>query len=144
MIENDTVRLLRECDAGIKMGVAAIDGVLGHTHDKQLRHTLHQNKEQHAALQEELDAMLRRCHDRGKNPSVMARSMSVLKINAMLAWHPTDRTVADLLTDGCNMGMKSLHRYLNQYPAADTQSKQLAQRIIALEQSLSSAVTPFL
>lgn len=28
MIEQDTIRLLRECDAGIKMGVSSIDEVL--------------------------------------------------------------------------------------------------------------------
>ena len=28
MIEQDTIRLLRECDAGIQMGVSAIDDVL--------------------------------------------------------------------------------------------------------------------
>ena len=28
MIESDTIKLLRECDAGIKMGVASIDDVL--------------------------------------------------------------------------------------------------------------------
>ena len=28
MNANDTVKLLRECDAGIKMGVASIDDVL--------------------------------------------------------------------------------------------------------------------
>ena len=29
MIEQDTVKLLRECDAGVKMGVASINDVLG-------------------------------------------------------------------------------------------------------------------
>ena len=29
MIENDTVRLLRECDAGVDMGVSAISDVMG-------------------------------------------------------------------------------------------------------------------
>ena len=28
MIESDTIKLLRECDAGIKMGVASIEDVL--------------------------------------------------------------------------------------------------------------------
>ena len=28
MIEKDTVRLLRECDAGVKMGVSSIDDVV--------------------------------------------------------------------------------------------------------------------
>ena len=29
MIEQDTIKLLRECDAGVKMGVDSIDDVLG-------------------------------------------------------------------------------------------------------------------
>ena len=28
MIEQDTIKLLRECDAGVKMGIASIDDVL--------------------------------------------------------------------------------------------------------------------
>lgn len=28
MIEKDTIKLLRECDAGVKMGVSSIDDVL--------------------------------------------------------------------------------------------------------------------
>lgn len=36
MIESDTIKLLRECDAGIKMGVASIDEVLNYVHDKTL------------------------------------------------------------------------------------------------------------
>ena len=30
MIEKDTIRLLRECDAGVKMGVSSINDVIGH------------------------------------------------------------------------------------------------------------------
>ena len=33
MISPDTIKLLRECDAGIKMGVSSIDEVLGYVHD---------------------------------------------------------------------------------------------------------------
>ena len=32
MISPDTIKLLRECDAGIKMGVSSIDEVLGYVH----------------------------------------------------------------------------------------------------------------
>ena len=34
MIESDTIKLLRECDAGIKMGVASIDDVLDYVNDR--------------------------------------------------------------------------------------------------------------
>ena len=36
MIEQDTIRLLRECDAGIKMGVSSIDEVLDYVNSDEL------------------------------------------------------------------------------------------------------------
>ena len=36
MIEQDTIKLLRECDAGVKMGVASIDDVLDQVHSRAL------------------------------------------------------------------------------------------------------------
>ena len=40
MIEQDTVRLLRECDSGAKMGITAIDDVMGHVKSEKLRRQL--------------------------------------------------------------------------------------------------------
>ena len=38
MIEQDTIRLLRECDAGIKMGVSSIDDVFDYVSSDDFRH----------------------------------------------------------------------------------------------------------
>ena len=38
MVEQDTIKLLRECDAGIKMGVSSIDEVLQYIKSDTLRH----------------------------------------------------------------------------------------------------------
>ena len=54
MIEPDTVKLLRECDAGVKMGVASIEGVLDHVQSGRLRQCLTDCKREHAALDNEL------------------------------------------------------------------------------------------
>ena len=40
MIEQDTIKLLRECDAGVEMGVLAIDDVLGKAHSDVLEQYL--------------------------------------------------------------------------------------------------------
>lgn len=37
MIESDTIKLLRECDAGIKMGVASIEDVLDYVSNTDLK-----------------------------------------------------------------------------------------------------------
>ena len=40
MIEQDTIKLLRECDAGIKMGVSSIEDVIDDVKDENLKKIL--------------------------------------------------------------------------------------------------------
>lgn len=144
MIEQDTIKLLRECDAGIKMGVSSIEDVLGHVSDEKLEKKLTLCKDQHEKLQTELQQLLGKYQDEGKNPSAIAKSMSWMKTNVKLGMEDSDATVADLMTDGCNMGVKSLNRYLNQYKAADETSKDITKRLISLEQQLTKDLQPYL
>ena len=144
MIEKDTVRLLRECDAGIKMGVKSICDVMDHVKSRELRELLHACKDRHDELDKELQELLGQYGDEGKEPSLMAEAMSKIKTEMKLQMKHTDQTVADLMTDGCDMGVKSLSRYLNQYAAADEKSKDLAKRLIALEADLAVDLRDFL
>lgn len=144
MIEKDTIRLLRECDAGIKMGVKAIDDVFDKVNSKDLLDLLNACKDEHDKLDKELQELLGRYEDDGKNPSMMAEAMSKMKTEFKLAMHENDNTIADLMTDGCNMGVKSLNKYLNQYAAADEKSKDITKRLINLEAQLAVDLRKFL
>lgn len=144
MIEPDTIKLLRECDAGIKMGVSSIDKVLDYVHDEKLRKCLVDCKNEHDKLKEEIQTLISKFHDEGKEPDPMAKGMSWIKTNVKLAMDESDETIAELMTDGCNMGVKSLSRYLNQYKAADEKSKNITKRLIKLEEKLTEDVRPFL
>ena len=137
MVEQDTIKLLRECDAGVKMGVTSIDEVIGHTHSEELNRKLARCKEEHEQLQVEIQQLLGKYKDEGKNPNPIAKGMSWMKTNMKLGMEDTDATIADLMTDGCNMGVKSLNRYLNQYKAADEVSKDITKRLINLEEKLT-------
>ena len=144
MIEQDTIKLLRECDAGIKMGVESIDDVLDFVHSEVLMKALTDCKKEHEMLNEEIQELLDRYHDDGKNPNPIAQGMSIMKTNVKLVINESDHTIADLITDGCNMGVKSLSRYLNQYKAADEVSKDIAKRLIHLEEQLAVDIRTFL
>lgn len=144
MIEPDTIKLLRECDAGIKMGVASIDDVLDYVHDATLRKCLADCKSEHDKLKEEIQLLLDKYHDDGKEPNAMAKSMSWMKTNVKLVMDESDETIADLMTDGCNMGVKSLNKYLNQYKAADEKTKDITKRLINLEEKLAVDIRCFL
>ena len=144
MIEKDTVKLLRECDAGIKMGVDSIEDVLDRVHCKDLRRILADSKQEHEDLKIEIQDMLNRYHDDGKDPGFMAKSMSHMKTGIKLGLEDTDATIADLMTDGCNMGIKGLSRYLNQYAAADEKSKDICKKLIKIEEKLALDMRDYL
>ena len=144
MIEPDTIKLLRECDAGIKMGVSSIEDVLDKVRDEEFRKCLADCKIKHDKLKEEIHSLLTQYHDDGKEPDPMAKGMSWIKTNMKLAMDESDKTIADLMTDGCNMGIKSLRKYLNQYEAADEKTKDIAKRLINLEEKLVTDIREFL
>ena len=74
----------------------------------------------------------------------MAKGMSWMKTNMKLVMDESDATIANLMTDGCNMGVKSLNKYLNQYEAADEKTKAITKRLIKLEEKLADDVREFL
>ncbi len=143
-MEKNTTALLKECDAGIKMGVASINEVLEYVSQDELLRILRDGKEKHEVLRSDLEKLLAQHGGEGKEPNAMAKSMSWVKTNVKLMLNESDRTIADLMTDGCNMGVKGLSRYLNEYSDADKEARDIARRLIDLESSMAVDMRPFL
>lgn len=144
MIEQDTIKLLRECDAGVKMGIASIDSVLDKVQSPEFEKKLSDCLREHEKLGDEIRERLSRFHDDGKEPNPMAKGMSKMKAGVKTSLDNSDNAIADVMTDGCNMGVKSLNRYLNQYEAADEVSKDIAKRLINLEEQLAVDIRKYL
>lgn len=144
MVEEDTIRLLRECDAGIKMGISAIDEVVDCVSAEKLKKCLSDCRNEHEKLKKEIRSLLDKYQDEGKEPNPIAKGMSWMKTGVRMAVNQSDSAIADLMTDGCNMGVKSLSRYLNQYKAADEVSKDITKRLIKLEEELAVNMRGFL
>ena len=113
MGQEETIRLLQECDAGVQMGIASIQEILPYVKEEKFRQLLLGCRDKHEKLQEEIRQKL-------------------------------DATIADLMTDGCNMGIKSLHRCLNQYAEADEKAKDIAKRLINIEEKLTVDIRSYL
>ena len=143
-METDTIKLLRECNAGIKMGEDAIKQVLPHARNDELKHTLQVCKNTHAALGDETHALLLQHNADTKDAHPMARAMSSMKIYATMMAKESDSRIADLMTDGCDMGIKSLTKYLNKYKNANDDAKNITKRLIASEEYLESKMRQFL
>lgn len=144
MEQNDTVNLLRECAAGSAMAVESIDEVMEKVCDAKLKEILVESREHHEKLGNEIEEALDAHHSDEKEPGAIAKSMSWIKTNVKMSLDNSDSTVADLITDGCNMGIKSLHRFLNQYSKADELSKALCGRLAQIEEKLGKDMRAYL
>ena len=144
MVNSDTIKLLKECDAGSKMAVASIDDVVEKIRDSSMKSLLQESKDHHEKLGNEIHSLLNKYGKCEKDPAPMAKGMSWMKTNIKMTMDDSDATVADLITDGCNMGIKSLHRYMNQYEAADDTSKDICNRLVAIEEELNKGLRKYL
>ncbi|MBQ8349249.1 MAG: hypothetical protein IJY19_06330 [Ruminococcus sp.] len=144
MIEQDTIKLLRECDAGIKMGISSLDDSMKYVKNPELKEILGNSAKEHTKIKHDMQNLLDRYHDDGKEPPAMAKGMEWLKTNVKLAVEASDNAVAAFITDGCNMGIKSLSRYMNQYKAADEKSKNISKKLINIEEKLAFDIRQFL
>ena len=115
-----------------------------HVKKEDFRKKLKKCRDEHEDLQDKILQELEKYQDDGKNPNPIVNGMSWMKTNMKLTMEESDATIADLMTDGCNMGVKSLNRYLNQYKAADEVSKDITKRLINLEEKLAIDIRQYL
>lgn len=144
MATQDSIYLLRECDAGAKMAMASLDDVKDRTRNAEMQTILLESRQQHELIAEQIHKLLDSIGTGEKDPSPMARGMSAVKTGVKMGLDDSDQTVADLITDGCGMGIKSLHRYLNQYAAAETIARAVCRMLIAVEEQLVCDIKRFL
>lgn len=141
---DDTVNLLRECSAGTQMAVFSIDEILEKVRDEKLGKILSDSKKEHEKLGDTVHAYLKELNDAPKDPGIMAKGMSWLETNAKIMMDDGDKTIASLITDGCNMGIKTVQQHLNDYAGANKRSKELAEELIRLEETLRHHLRDYL
>lgn len=144
MLNSDSINLLKECDSGTKMAVSAIDEVKSKVSDVKLMDLLMESRKHHEKLGNELHSVLNENNCSEQEPNPIAKSMSWFKTNMKLTMNDSDKTVADLITDGCDMGVKSLHKYLNQYGSAQEPATGICKSLIKIEEELRDGLKQYL
>ena len=141
---NDTEKLLRECNSGIQMGVDSISHVMPYVKNQEMKSALNACKDKHAVLGDMTHKKLIASNLDTKNPHPVAKMMSDVSTRMKITMNRTDNEIASIMTDGCNMGIKSLYKYMNQYTAADEESKDIANRLISIEKELRCDMRKYL
>lgn len=142
-MNSDTIKLLKECNAGCKSATNSMEQVMpfvGESHG--LHDILKKYNDEHISIGDECHALLNAVEEDEKDPHPAAKVFSWISTEMKLMMDSQPDHVAELLTDGCHMGIKSLSRYLNQYSEASEESRRLARKLIDCEKQFYDELLP--
>lgn len=140
----DDVELLKECDSGVKMGIQGIAGVRDNAEGQDFKNLLQHYEEEHVKILGVIHEKLDEIGVDGKTSNPVARAMSNMSTDMKLMMNNTDEKIADIMMDGCNMGIKSVSRYMNQYAGASKEIMGIANDIVVLEQHFMNELRQYL
>lgn len=143
-MNEDTIRLLKECNSGCKMATNSMEQVLSHVTDDKLKSIIIGYNDRHIKIGDECHQMLNETLEEEQDPGAMAKVFSWISTEMKLTINDGSHKVADLLIDGCNMGVKSVSEYINKYHSASKESINLAKRLVSLEQEFMNDLLEYL
>lgn len=136
MANQDSINLLKETDKGVQMAVYSFDQLLEKVSDPALRKLLTESRNDHKRLKDETADLLKALGSYEEEPPAMAKGMAWMETNWKMSMEYSDRVIADIITNGCNMGTKKLYKYINEYAGADLSAADTAKKLIKLEETL--------
>lgn len=143
-VNGDTVSLLKECDSGCKMATDSIEQIGQFVSNPELSEVIAKYNHDHIALGEDIHQLLNKIGEPEQDPSLMAKAFSWMSSQMKMMVKGDTHEAASILTDGCNMGIKSLNEYKNQYKAADADATRICEKLIQMEKDFMGDLEKFL
>lgn len=143
-MDRDTLFLLGDCTLGIAMTVSAVDRVLPSVKDQVLRRKLQDSIRAQEDLRVQSCRLLQQWGGKEKQPSAMAKNMSLLRDSTRMALRRDDPTAAEVVADSCDRQIRELCRSRNRYAGANSEALFLADRVIVTQEQLSAGLRSFL
>ena len=141
---NDTLKLMKESCRGCKYALETIKIARGYTKDKELMQVLDESIRSHEALQSRISKKIRERGAEEHSHQKIGATMARLHTNMSLTMNPSSKKVAELMINGCNMGIKTLSKEKNKDRFADREARELTDGVIASEQKMASELLRFL
>ena len=143
-MEDHTIALLQECSQGCKMGIKSINQVSEYVSDQKLKRIMETYQGEHQRIEAEADKMLSMFGLSGKQPEMMATAMSWVSTEMKMMMKDDDKQAAKIMTEGCDMGIRTICGFINQYAGASKSSLGLAKNLVNMEEKFREEMKPYL
>ena len=141
---DDTKKLLKECNAGCKSATNSIEQVIEFVKDSEFKELLENYNKKHIDIGDKCHELLNNINEDEKDPKIIAKTMAWFSTEIKLMLDNTNAEISDLLIDGCNMGIKSLNKYINSYPSASSNVIDLTKKLIEIEENMREDLYKYL
>ena len=143
-MEQDTKTLLQETNYGCKMAVNSMKKIIEEAEDCELMKVILEAISKHEAVGDKTGKALKEHGHEEKEPSPMVTMYSEITTDLKLLWRDDTGKIAEIMVDGCNMGIKSISKVLNDCKNASGESRKLAEALIHEEDQFLRKLQPFL
>ena len=126
------------------MGISSFEDVKDYIDSNGLKKLISDSKMKHEFLHNEIQILLNKYQDEGKNPNPLLKGASWVKTQFEIMMKDNDKTIANLMIEGANMGVKSLSKFYNEYSNANEDVKNITKRIIEVEDKLAHDLRKYL
>ena len=143
-MQANTIELLKECNKGCKMAVESMSQVIEKVKNVDLKNEIESYNTRHKELKDKSSELLKQYGEAESNPGIMASTFSWISTEVKLKFENDDKKIAQIMMDGCNMGIQSLSEYINKYTNASGDSIALAKKLVKLEESFMEDMKKYL
>lgn len=143
-MNGDTIELLKQVNSGCKMATNSLEQLHEYAKEPSLCNLIEKYDKKHIQIGDKIHILLNKDEKSERDPGSMAKAMSYLTTEMKMMIEKDAHKIADILIDGCNMGIKTLHEYMNRYQDADAKSIALARELISCEKEMSEQLYAYL
>lgn len=111
-----------------------MEQVYPHIKSSEFRRIMDDYNGKHIKIGDKCHELLNDYYADEKDPKPMASMFSKMSTDIKMMSDDSTEKIAEIMLDGCHMGIKSVGKYLNKYTDASKESRTLARKLIDTEQ----------
>ena len=142
--KGEAAHLMRKVDAGCKYATESITVALDYAKSKDMRELLTRYNKRHEALKEDIIRLLHKLGEDESRHPIMGATMTKLHMNISLSISAKDSRLAELMINGCHMGIKTLYKEKHRRRGASDEAHSLADELIGIEEEMMNELYGYL
>lgn len=126
------------------MAISSMNQVKESIQEEKLLKVIDEYDKKHRKLEDKISILLNESENAEKEPKKMAEVYSWVSTEMKLMIRDDSHEIAKIMMNGCNMGIQSLSRYINEYGNASAESLSIAKELVKAEEEFMKELKQFL